>query len=263
MPRFKEENPSWVKGTVQAVKDWLRKETEGMLPKEQNKAKFDLNTRKWVHEEPDCPDELRGQDPWFDYEENKWKAGTESRFKKVTGHDLPPTLITGTGIDPNLVPKGIIDEDRSGEQKLGNWKPTNPKDLLGVRKVSFCCVPFTVLAEIALGMQEGAMKYGRHNYRHEGVAFSTYIDATFRHLADCWEGEDVDPDSGVHHISKALSTLVVLRDAMLNDKCTDDRPIKPLNADWLKKLNGQASKLVDKYPQPLKPYTNKPLPPRN
>lgn len=152
--------------------------------------------------------------------------------------------------------------DKTEKAKGGNWKPTNPKDLMGIRKVSFCCIPFTVLGEMALGMQEGGMKYGRHNYRDEGVATSTYIDAVFRHITDYWEGEDIDPESGVHHLSKAMSTLCVLRDAQLNDKCTDDRPIRPLNPNWLKELNAKASKLVDKYPQPEVPYTHKPLPRR-
>lgn len=154
-------------------------------------------------------------------------------------------------------------EAQFDKAKGGNWKPTNPKDVMGIRKVSFCCIPFPVLAEVALGMQEGGMKYGRHNYRDKGVATSTYIDAVFRHVTEYWEGEDIDEESGVHHLSKAISTLVVLRDAILNDKCTDDRPIKPTNPRWLKELNVKASALVDKYPQPEKPYTHLPLPERS
>ena len=47
-----------------------------------------------------------------------------------------------------------------------------------------------------------------------------------------WEGEDVDPDSGVSHITKAIATLVVLRDSQINNMVDDDRPIRP-PATWM------------------------------
>ncbi|MFN7882785.1 MAG: dATP/dGTP diphosphohydrolase domain-containing protein, partial [bacterium] len=50
------------------------------------------------------------------------------------------------------------------EQKL-----TNPKDAVGTKKVSFSVLPWRVLVNVALAMMEGALKYGRHNYRAAGV----------------------------------------------------------------------------------------------
>jgi hypothetical protein len=38
-------------------------------------------------------------------------------------------------------------------------------------------------------------------------------------------GEDVDPDSGVHHVSKAIAGLLVVRDAMLHGTSIDDRRV--------------------------------------
>lgn len=103
-------------------------------------------------------------------------------------------------------------------------------------------------------MLEGALKYGRHNYRIFGVRASTYIDAAGRHMDDFWEGTDIDPVSGVHHISKAIASLVVLRDAMLMGLWTDDRPPRS-EEGWIDKLNTQAETLINKYPTPKKPYT--------
>lgn len=103
-------------------------------------------------------------------------------------------------------------------------KPTNPKDSVGVNKVPMSCVSAAVLAEIATGMHEGALKYGRHNYRGLGVRASVYYDATMRHLMWWWEGQDIDPDSGLSHVTKAITSLVVLRDAMIQDMMEDDRP---------------------------------------
>lgn len=135
-------------------------------------------------------------------------------------------------------------------------KLTNPKDAVGVKKAPFSTVPMEVVAEIGLGMMEGALKYGRHNYRDIGVRGSVYFDATMRHLVSWWEGEDLDPDSGLSHVSKALASLVVLRDAMLNDKLTDDRPPK-LPVGWINDLNEHAAMLVDKYPNPKPAHIHK------
>lgn len=134
-------------------------------------------------------------------------------------------------------------------------KDSNPKDAIGIKKVPFSCVPANVIGEIALGLMEGARKYRRHNYRAIGVRCSVYYDAALRHLCSFWEGEDIDKDSGLSHISKALSCLVVLRDAMLNEKWEDDRPPKVLNQDWIKDLNEKAAKIIEKYPESLEPYT--------
>jgi hypothetical protein len=132
-------------------------------------------------------------------------------------------------------------------------KDTNPKDTVGIRKVPASVVPREVIAEIGLGLLEGARKYGRHNYRIAGIRYSVYFDAAMRHLDAWWEGEDIDPDSGLSHIVKALSTLTVLRDAMINEMFTDDRP-PSMKPGWHKGLNEGAAALIDKYPNALPPF---------
>ena len=135
-------------------------------------------------------------------------------------------------------------------------KETNPKDAIGIKKVAFSCVPANVISEIALGLMEGARKYRRHNYRVVGVRASVYNDACLRHLMAWGEGEDIDKDSGMSHISKALSCLTVLRDAMMNENWTDDRPPKLMNQEWVKDANKKAKEIVEKYPENLEPYVN-------
>lgn len=124
-------------------------------------------------------------------------------------------------------------------------KPTNPKDAIGIRKAPMSCVPCGVLAEIGVGMLEGASKYGRHNYRAVGVRASVYYDATMRHLMSWWEGEDIDPDSGMSHIAKAITSLVVLRDAMMQGKVADDRP--PRSVPFYPGLNALAGVVLDRH----------------
>lgn len=125
-------------------------------------------------------------------------------------------------------------------------KDSNPKTSLGIRKVSLSVVPANVLMEVAVAMTEGSLKYGRHNYRTDGALASVYYDATMRHLMAWWEGENIDLDSGLSHITKAISSLVVLRDAMSRGVLTDDRP-KETTYGFVQWLNAVTSDLLDKY----------------
>ena len=124
-------------------------------------------------------------------------------------------------------------------------KNTNPKDAIGISKAPMSTVSAAVLMEVGVAMLEGASKYGRHNYRAAGVRASVYYDALMRHAMAWWEGEDLDSDSGMSHVTKAIATLVVLRDAMLQDKFTDDRP--PRSAPFLPALNDKAAALLTKH----------------
>lgn len=128
---------------------------------------------------------------------------------------------------------------------LHDTKPTNPKDAVGIRKAPLSTVPSGVMAEVGVAMLEGACKYGRHNYRVSGVRASVYYDALMRHMLAWWEGEDVDPDSNLSHVTKAITTLVVLRDAMMQDMLTDDRP--PRSAPFFAELNEKAGEIKDRY----------------
>ena len=140
---------------------------------------------------------------------------------------------------------------------MTDFKPTNPKTGFGVRKGPQTVIPRNVLAEIGLGMLDGGLKYGTHNYRKSGATASVYIDAAYRHLDDWWEGEDDDPDCAcqLSHITKAITSLIVLRDAMMNGNMHDDRPpkAKPYRAD----VNLRAGTILDAYPNPKPRLTEK------
>jgi hypothetical protein len=133
-------------------------------------------------------------------------------------------------------------------------KETNPKDAVGVRKVPFSTLSAQVTAEVGLAMLEGARKYGRHNYRVAGVRMSVYYDATMRHLTAWWDGQDLDPDSGLSHITKAIAALYVLRDAMMNDMAEDDRPPEVKDPNWQARMNVSAGQIIDRYPDAKAPF---------
>lgn len=104
-------------------------------------------------------------------------------------------------------------------------KETNPKDALaGLKPRWFSFIPLRVLVGVGKAMFEGAWKYGKHNYRESGVRASVYVDAAVcGHLMPWMEGQDYD-ENGMHHIDKAIASLMVLRDSMLNGNWIDDRP---------------------------------------
>jgi len=128
---------------------------------------------------------------------------------------------------------------------MTNAKASNPKDAVGIRKAPMSTVSAVVMAEVGVAMLEGACKYGRHNYRAAGVQSSVYYDATLRHLMDWWEGQDIDPESAMHHVTKAIASLTVLRDAQIRGMVHDDRP--PSSADFLADLHVKAAALIDKH----------------
>ena len=134
-------------------------------------------------------------------------------------------------------------------------KSTNPNDIIGIKKASLSVLSCPVLYEMGLGMLEGARKYGRHKYRAMGVSATVYYDAALRHIMDWWEGDDIDIDSGLNHITKALTALMVLRDSMLMGNWTDDRPIRnPIN---MRELNEKAASVIENYPDCVSPFLEK------
>lgn len=137
-------------------------------------------------------------------------------------------------------------------------KPTNQKDAVGVGKMPMSCLPSVPAAEVATAMFEGARKYGRHNWRKAGVRSSIYYDAAMRHLMAWWEGEDIDPDSRMPHIVKAMAGLMVLRDAQVNGQETDDRP-PAADPEWQDDLNEAAQAIIARFPAPADPVTQESL----
>ena len=140
-------------------------------------------------------------------------------------------------------------------------KDTNPKQALGIKKVPTHCIPTGPLLELGLAMMEGGRKYGTHNYRAMGVLYSTYHDAIVRHLKAWWEGEDTDPDSGLHHLIKIMGCCVVVRDSMLMKNDVDDRPLQYPEGLDMKHYDKLAADIIEKYPDCVEPFleTNKDL----
>jgi hypothetical protein len=118
---------------------------------------------------------------------------------------------------------GIIPTPSGANSKADT---TNPKDLLGVKKVSLTSVPPIAIAWEGIAMMDGARKYGPYNWRDKKVQARIYIDAALRHITSWFEGEEYAMDSGVHHLGHARACLGILIDAITTGNLIDDRPVK-------------------------------------
>lgn len=102
-------------------------------------------------------------------------------------------------------------------------KLSNPKDSVGSDKLPLHLWPETATIAGSLGLLDGALKYGRSNWREVGVRASIYKDAADRHMNAWFEGEDTDPDSGLPHLCHAIACLAILIDSEAAGKLHDDR----------------------------------------
>lgn len=116
---------------------------------------------------------------------------------------------------------------------------TNPKDLEGNKKPPLSLVPPSVLIHLAEAFKEGAKKYGAYNWRTKKVQSMIYLDAALRHIMAVVDGEDIDPESGKHHLDGALASLAVYVDAMETGNLVDNRPPKGVAGALIRKISGK------------------------
>lgn len=124
-----------------------------------------------------------------------------------------------------------------------NTKPTNPKDMLGSNKLPLHLWPEIATALGSLALLDGALKYGRGNWRVAGVRATIYVDAARRHMARWFEGEFADPDSGLPHLAHALACLAILVDAEAAGMLNDDRAYPAKLPDALDALTPHVARL--------------------
>jgi len=128
-----------------------------------------------------------------------------------------------------------------------NLKSTNPKDLIGSDKIPLHLFPETAIVYGAMAFLDGALKYGRTNWRAAGVRASIYYDAAKRHLAKWFEGEEIDEDSGLPHLAHAIACIAILIDASESDKLKDDRMYPGGFIKLLKKMTPEVKRLKEKH----------------
>ena len=127
----------------------------------------------------------------------------------------------------------------------------NPKDIIGSMKVDLDLIPGTAEVACAIAMTDGALKYGPYNWRESGkpVQARVYTSAARRHLKKWFDGEEIDPDSGAHHLGHAMACCAILIDAQACGQLADNRPPNGTTAAALKQGESTIKNLNEKRSQ--------------
>jgi hypothetical protein len=79
-------------------------------------------------------------------------------------------------------------------------------------KPQFRLIPQHALLEVAKVMTFGAQKYEPNNWMMVQNGHDRYIDAAQRHINAHLRGEMIDPESGFHHLSHAICSLMMAQE---------------------------------------------------
>lgn len=128
-------------------------------------------------------------------------------------------------VDVRLVPEPNCQGCREGYCNGHERQTTteNPKDIIGSDKIPVHLFSAAGVAMGALGKLDGCLKYGRNNFRAASIRYTIYLDALKRHADALLEGEDTDPDSGLHHLCHILATADILAESLAGKTLIDDR----------------------------------------
>ncbi len=121
-------------------------------------------------------------------------------------------------------PRPRSEGELAAERERTAGLPPNPKKAFGDKKVPLHLVPPALTIFAALGFRDGAEKYGPFNWRKDPVETGTYYAAALRHLYAWHDGEEIDADSGNHHLAHAAACMAILLDAISIGNAIDTRP---------------------------------------
>jgi hypothetical protein len=114
-------------------------------------------------------------------------------------------------------------------------------------KPKFSLMKPDALMEMVAVLTYGAKKYSPDNWKLLGNARQRYFDAANRHLWQWYGGEERDPESGLHHLAHAMSSLMFLIQMDIDAKEEVLGPITTTKQrDWVEELNKTTKVSVSK-----------------
>lgn len=157
-----------------------------------------------------------------------------SAFEPVFPENLPyrkgKTMIKGSKMDEY--------DDHTPATESGQQPSTNcgwhmdkreAKDVMEGMKYDAGKPDYSLFSPAALDgtaqvLTMGAAKYGRRNWE-SGILYGRIFAACMRHLWAWWNGEEIDPESGLSHLHHAACNVMMLQHYASGDfKKFDDRP---------------------------------------
>lgn len=92
-------------------------------------------------------------------------------------------------------------------------------------KPQFEYLPLELLSGVNEVLRYGAGHYGVNNWKKEGFVMSRAYNALIRHMNAFWNGESIDPETGLNHLDHAMCNLLFLKYHYDNHiETCDDRP---------------------------------------
>lgn len=165
----------------------------------------------------------------------------------AAGKVYPNPTAIHTSIDDTLHPvpgspglwRSTDNEVQSVAQTTSDQPPAsvypdgNPKSAQGAKKFDLMHLPLPARIAVNQALEDGAVKYGKANWRVSGVSATVYLNAAARHIDQYNEGQEFASDSGVHNLGHAMACLAIVIDAAANGKLIDDRPVACVDTDAL------------------------------
>lgn len=123
-------------------------------------------------------------------------------------------------------------EDRDKQIKFDRY--LSPEDIERMKgqalrynegKLSWSMVDFDSLEGLVRVLEYGAHKYSKNNWK-KGMPVTQVSESLMRHLFAFLRGEDVDPESGLRHISHVMCNAMFLEYILREKPHFDDRENK-------------------------------------
>lgn len=119
----------------------------------------------------------------------------------------------------------------------------------GSKPERYDLIPSSALDEVARVYGFGANKYDIHNWA-KGYDWGLSIAALERHISAFKQGENIDPESGLHHLAHAVFHCLTLIVFIQQGLGTDSRLV------FDKKSKMTVKKVMDTYDKVLKDLAN-------
>ncbi len=132
-----------------------------------------------------------------------WKIRTvekqlEHSFQEVKDLTSWLAVIRKTEQEPKPIDKKAIDKAYG----LGRKDDSS--------KLRWDLIPTGVLGQVIKVLTFGASKYSDDNWKKVPDRRRRYYAAMMRHVDTWWQGEKIDPESGVHHLAHAICCAMFL-----------------------------------------------------
>jgi hypothetical protein len=144
----------------------------------------------------------------------------------------PGNIIASSGNSSNCLERrenmektsGLALKQSSGESSENTTLKSKAETPLkfDAAKLPLHLLPIDALEAVAQVLEFGAKKYEANNWR-KGFDHTRLYSAALRHIMSSLKGEDLDPESGLDHISHAACCVLFLLEHRLKGLGRDDR----------------------------------------